>query len=279
MLKAMSISLILLISCAGLSSCDGESNNEITCESFPDCNWDSPIKDALAKDMLINWQKKWLPTAGVPDSFLINSVLLETISEGYCGFRAYPGLTSAGDISSMGVVIVPVDETRSDVIPDDGKVLFSNISSASESGTNGNYISLAVAQGYTQNWRLYNGVCRADALMGNSTCPIGTTEPTIPPRGNYGPDTIQVIPLALVFATQDVFCTLEEEGDFPDYVIYNSMYRITSESEPGSEFLGYGFDMYIRGADITQNRLSEAIDITSPCPWDCGDSSILQGGS
>lgn len=283
---------VLLISFLGILSCEGpDSQSPSICTTGPVCHWDEKISGQTAAETLQNWQNKWPDEAKVPDSFFVNKFALEELAIAHCGFRAYPGLKSPNDISSMGLVIVAIDITKSDLTENEKAIIFSDVSSTDNPNIDSiQYLPLSTAQEYTQNWREYNGVCLENDILGNPDCTVDTVHEGIPPRGLYGTDTMQLVPLGFAFTSHQVFCMLTDEGNYSDFVIYNCMYSLPETQEDISfESVGYRYDLYIRGiefsesgastlVDIAQSteNLSDAIDITTPCPFECGDSEVLQ---
>lgn len=291
MLRSIQVVLLLLISCTCFLACDTEEDTRSTCTAPPFCDWDHVVSGETTAEIAWNWKKKWKDLGSVPDSFIINSTLLETLSIGHCGFRVYPGLTRQSDITSMGFVIVAIDSDMIDITTGSEKILFTDITDwdGSDSGIAGEYIKMADAKVYTENWRTYNGVCILNDVLGNGECLEDTISPSIPPEGNFG-DSLQVIPLGLAFSAEEVFCNIIGEGNISNYVIYNCMYSFFPDLP------GYRYDMFIRGlegeetatgitykiVDLIQPLvgLSESMDATRPCPLYCGDSNQqLQGDS
>lgn len=291
MLRLIQTTLILLVSCTSFISCTSVEDTPSSCTAPALCDWDRVVSGETTAEIAWNWKKKWENLGNVPDSFIINSTLLETLSIGHCGFRVYPGLTRQGDITSMGFVIVAIDTDMIDITTGSKKILFTDITNldGGDSGIAGKYINMADAKGYTENWRTYNSVCILNDVLGNEECLEDTISPSIPPEGNYG-DSLQVIPLGLAFSAQEVFCEIVNDGNISNYIIYNCMYSLFPDLP------GYRYDLFIRGLEDEETAtgisyklvdliqplvgLSESMDATRPCPLYCGDSNQpLQGDS
>lgn len=287
--------LLIIISITALS-CDEQADAQSICTAPVNCDWDEGIAGGTADEILDNWQNKWTGLGSVPDSFFINRYALEDLALAHCGFRAYAGLMVAGDVTSMGLVIVAIDTTKSDLTSGGKSILFTDVSDPDDPAIDSIiYLSLSTAQTYTDNWREYNGVCLENDSLGNTVCPIDTATTRIPPAGNYGEEVTQLIPLGSAFAAKEVFCTLTDDGNYSDYVIYNCMYNLPESIGKENSLIengGYRYDLFIRGIEFSESgvsslvdigqsdgNLSEAIDITTPCPFECGDSAVLQGST
>lgn len=281
MLRFQFSPILILITCLAVAACQEveSTSNPSSCEIYKACDWDEPIGDVEASSMLANWQHKW-DSRNVPDSFLLNLDMLNKLVGSNCGFRVYPGLTDTFDIKSMCLVIVPVDMEKNDILSNDEGIIFTNVSATDGDDTNGQYISLDSAIFYTQNWRTYHRVCLTNDTLGNFTCPAESLPPhVIGPRGNYGEGLIQVIKLASAFAGEEVICKIDSSATaYTNYAIYNGMYPIM-KNDTSNVVIGYVYDSFIRGVAPETSQKSEAIDITSPCPLDCGDTDILQTNS
>lgn len=290
------LSVLLLLLSVGLASCEKDPDSRSICIAPVSCDWDEGIPGGTAEEILVNWQNKWTGLGSVPDSFFINRYALEDLAIAHCGFRAYAGLVEAGDVTTMGLIIVPIDTSKSDLTTGEKRILFTDVSNPDDPAIDSIiYLPLSTAQTYTENWRKYNGVCLESDSLGNTVCPVDTTTTRIPPNGNYGEGITQFIPMGLAFAAKEVFCTLTGDGNYSNYVIYNCMYDLPENigvEDSSVENGGYRYDLYIRGIEFSESgestlidiaqsaeNLSEAIDITTPCPLDCGDSQVLQGGS
>lgn len=296
MLRSIYSLLIMLVASFGLLSCEDDTESKLSCTAPVECEWDEGIPGGTAEDILENWQQKWEGLGSVPDSFFINKFALQELAISHCGFRAYPGLVTAGDITSMGLVIVAINTNKTDLLSGDNKIMFTNISNPDDPNRDiPQFLPVSIAQAYTRNWRQYNGISVENDTLGSSAYLLGSDSTGIPPTGRYGGDTTQLIPLGLAFAARQVFCTLTVDGNYTDYVIYNCMYELPESEAAGdtvSETVGYRYDLFIRGiefsesgestlVDIAQSteNLSDAIDITTPCPFECGDSQVLQGST
>lgn len=294
MKRTMSIALLILIVLG--YGCEPKPQKEP--ESLESkCTWDEPISNETAKQILDNWKNKWAfagenrslnDVQTIPDSFFVNRFALEIISIGHCGFRIYSGLTRKGDITSMGLVITGINDHLGDILDTKPRrILFTNQSTIDDSKPDelkftSHFISLKEAQKYTRNWRCYNEVSRDSDELGSVECRV---DRTIPPRGIYGKDVIQRVPLAHAFNSARVFEELGPSSPKASgYLLYNCMYKL----EDGS---GFRYDMFIRGYGVPNDSESKemlpldivkpapgdlAIDITGGCPPLCNIDDRLQ---
>lgn len=292
------ISLIVLGASCNLFPPPSESNGGLS--DIDPCVWDKEISEDTAVHIFDNWVNKWDTNQPVPPNmFFINRDSLESLvnfeyqnpDKSFCGFRAYYGLTKSGDMTTMGLILVAINDCLTDQLNDWNKIFFTNLTSPDD-GPNfePQRITKKVAQDYTRNWREYNSVCLESDVLGNKICPVASIQ-RIPkkPQGNLPNSVVQVVPLGLNFTGIELFDLLyEENSKATAYIFYNSMFSIfRKEGLPPYKRTGFRYDLFMKGygpdsngkmgpIDLLDDPSGYAVDISGGCPFMCDDQDDLQ---
>ena len=204
------------------------------------CSWNRPVPAFEAHATIESWQHKWeikdlngnIPS--VPDSFFVDRTALEQLVGDDCGFRVYYTMSKPGDISSMGIAIVRINNEKQNVIPpgansilyvDISQPTFLNVSPGADVQIPYKYISSEQAYEYSKNWQKYHGICLDDAILGNNTCE--KTEPSngISPMGQVGNSITQVVPVSQAYSAHDIFKVASRTHEaFNAYVFVNCLF-------------------------------------------------------
>ncbi len=269
----------LLLACL-LIACNSTPKHEAESSAIPVLNNCSPNDKVISKQEAGNWIDNWKtyknldnhesdPTS-FPDYFEVEMGVVSSfiLSEGNTpyAFRIYYGMKQANNRASMRMMLVKANDECSDVLDAGGcndVLVFHPAGSGAEETmcSDSNFITLATAKNYTQNWRDFYQYTSAE----DTTYQID------------GTDTTKVIFLAYAFAT-DTFQTKVVESCsacstlalYPGIemqeknLIYKQiLYSCGTQSQPCKDGVNIG------GAD-------SYLDFSRPCPQHCGGNGALQ---
>ena len=203
---------------------------------------------------MTKWQQNW---SNAPTTFSLGSGYLDSVLSSInssLGYRLYFGLKTPSDISTLTLLMTPIDANGNDVFSGSTE---NPVTELTPSGNTA--ISGANAATYTQNWRNHFGVDQqTDTLncTGEGVC------------GQLSGGDKLVVPLAQTYSKRSTFAYLYESG-------ISSGNNGTIELKMAlPEILSpiYEIDVY-----VTTPSNQKVLDFSRPCPKGCGQGNNLNG--